>query len=287
MNISWVTHGDVGWMKPVIDHIESLGNKVSVNAVGDGPDIIFGASISAQNLIGQFHLNMPNVPMVNYNWDVYEWAFNDWPSNIFPYNLDQYSKLLQESAIVMCPSNSVVLRNKEFFQIPEDKSVIVKSFARQIGIDPATVRDDNFIYMPLRQIPDKNLGWFEKATTEMDIPTYISDKKLSEDDYKDKLASCTFIVCPWMEASTGGLSLIEGASAGKPVLFSNSPYMGANDYFGDKGFKFQWDSYPDFKASLGHLWNQRLKVEYGQEFFDYYKPERMAEDMIARFEEIL
>jgi len=286
MNISWVTHGDAGWMEPVIFHMRSLGHNVGINKCEGHYDIIFGASISAQASIEKIHLQFPSIPMVNYNWDVYEWAFNNWPSSVFPYNLGQYSKLLRESAIVMCPSNSVVLRNGEFFQLPLEKNVIVKSFARQLDINPASVRDDNFVYMPLRQIPDKNLGWFERATTEMGIPTYISDKKLSEEDYKDKLASCTFIVCPWMEASTGGLSLIEGASAGKPVLFSNSPYMGANDYFGDKGFKFQWDSYPDFKASLGHLWNQRLKVDYGQEFSDYYKPERMADDMLKEFSKL-
>jgi glycosyltransferase involved in cell wall biosynthesis len=225
--------------------------------------------------------------MVNYNWDVYEWAYNNPGTSIFPYDVNLYRYLLQKSKFVACPSWSVVYRNEEFFGIPRENSVIVKSFARQITIDPATVRDDRFVYMPLRQIPDRNLGWFERACTELSIPYRISDKRLSEEDYADAIASCSFLVCPWYEASTGGLSLIEGMTVGKPVLFSDSKYMGAEDYLGEYAVKFKHDDYGDFKSKISELWEDTPVVALDDSFIDQFKPEVMVSNLLNLFMECL
>lgn len=287
MKISWVTHIDASWMDPLIQSLEDLGHTIIKNQVDDSFDLLFGVTISVQGLIKTLHDSSPNVPMVNYNWDVYEWAYKNHNTSIFPYDLNLYKQLLQDSQFVACPSWSVVYRNEEFFDIPIEKSVIVKSFARQISIDPSRVRDDRFIYMPLRQIPDRNKGWFEKACDELSIPYRISDKHLSEEEYADTIASCSFLVCPWYEASTGGLSLIEGISVGKPVLFSDSKYMGAEDYLGSYATKFKHDDYEDFKLKIKSLWENTEKVEVASNFLDYYKPERMAEDLLEVFKKCL
>ena len=283
MKISWITHPDAGWMDPLIEELSALGHTITKNYVDSSYDLIFGATISVQNQIKQAHDAHPNIPMINYNWDVYEWAYNNFNTAIFPYDLNLYRKLLQSSRFVACPSWSVVYRNEEFFDIPREKSVVVKSFARQLEADPTKVRDDRFIYMPLRQIPDRNRGWFEQACSELNIPYKLSDKKLSEEAYLDTLISCSFIVCPWYEASTGGLSLIEGISLTKPVLFSDSKYMGAEDYLGDYANKFKHDSYEDFKVQIKHMWENPATVKVNKDFFNYYKPRRMAEDLKELF----
>ena len=299
MKINWVTYTDASWMDPLIQYLEDLGHTVIKNQLGHGRnevqrldesfDVLFGATIGVQRLTRALHDDCPNVPMVNYNWDVYEWAYKNHGhgTTIFPYDLNLYEKLLQDSKFVACPSWSVVYRNEEFFDIPREKSVIVKSFARQISIDPSRVRDDRFIYMPLRQIPDRNKGWFEKACDELNIPYRVSDKHLSEEEYADTIASCSFLVCPWYEASTGGLSLIEGMSIGKPVLFSDSKYMGAEDYLGNYATKFKHDDYEDFKLKIKSLWENPSTVTFEKGFIDYYKPKRMAEDLLRLFEKCL
>ena len=287
MKISWINHPDGSWMDPLIDCIESLGHEVVRDRIDDSFDILFGASISVQHNIFRAHKAFPKVPMVNYNWDVYEWAYKRWGTPIFPYDLNLYGDLLSSSKYVVCPSMSVVYRNQEFFNIPREKSPVVKSFARQLEIDPGNVRDGRFVYMPLRQIPDRNHGWFEKACNELNIPYKLSDKKLSEEDYKDTIASCSFIVCPWYEASTGGLSLFEAVTVGKPVLFSDSKYMGANDYLGDTAVKFRHDSYEDFKSKILNMWENPAKVDISDNLIDSFKPKTMAEGLVGVFEKCL
>ena len=289
MKISWIKHNDASWMDEAVDCIRDLGHEVVYNECDESFDILFGATIGEQFKLVGLHRDNPSVPMVNYNWDVYEWAFRTWPTAIFPYDLNCYTWLLHESKSVFCPSMSVVHRNKEFFDIPHEKSKVVKSFARQLDIKPEQVRDDRFVYMPLRQIPDRNLGWFERAVKELDIPFLLTDKKLSEEDYADKIASCSFLVCPWFEASTGGLSLLEGHKVGKPVLVSDSKYMGAADYFGGRANYFRHDSYEDFKAKIKELWDNTpvLDLEDCSSFCEEYTPEVMGENLLRAFEEVL
>lgn len=287
MKISWATHPDASWMDPLIEALEDLGHTVVKNHIDDSYDVLFGATISVQGLIKGLHDSCPNIPMVNYNWDVYEWAYNNFNTPIFPYDLNLYRELLQSSKFVACPSWSVVYRNEEFFDIPKEKSVIVKSFARQISIDKSKVRDDRFIYMPLRQIPDRNRGWFEKVCEELDIPYRTPNKKLPEEAYADTVASCSFLVCPWYEASTGGLSLIEGVSVGKPVIYSDSKYMGAKDYLDPYGITFKSDDYEDFKNTIERVWNDTPTVTVSEDFLDYYKPIRMAKDLEEVFKKCL
>ena len=287
MKICWVAPSDANWMQPVIDHIRSKGHTVSINNMDYNFDILFGATISNQDIVLNLHKNYPKIKMVNYNWDVYEWAYKTWPSSIFPYNLNTYGWLLNNSSIVLCPSKSVVYRNKEFFNIPEEKSIIVKSFCPQLNIDKKLIKDDRFVYMPLRKIPDRNHDWFDRAIKELEIPHYISDKKLSIHEYKQKIATCSFLVCPWYEASTGGLSLLEGYFIGKPVLVSDSKYMGANDYFGDRANYFKHDNYDDFKLKVKELWENKQSHVCDPQFMQDYTPEKMADNILSTFESIL
>lgn len=284
MKIAWAASPGAAWMDPVIEALENKGCVVVKNpsTLDDTFDILFGATITVTREISNLHSSNPAIPMVNYNWDIYEWAYKDagWRNR---YSLDIYEQLLRRSKFIACPSMSVVHRNKDFFNIPEEQSVIVKSFARQITVDKASIRDDRFVYMPLRQIPDRNKGWFEKACDELKIPYKISGHSLSEQQYADTLASCSFIVCPWYEASTGGLSLIEGLCMGKPVLFSDSKYMGANDYMGEYGITFKHDSFEDFKAKIKDMWENPKTLDISQEYIDNQKPQAMADELFKVF----
>ena len=69
----------------------------------------------------------------------------------------------------------------------------------------------------------------------------------SEEEFQKWLAEANLLLCPYYEASTGGLSLLEGFNIGKPVLVCDSPYLGAKDYFGDNAFYFKNGDYEDLK----------------------------------------
>jgi len=107
---------------------------------------------------------------------------------------------------------------------------------------------------------------------------------LSESEFQKRIANCTFLVCEYYEASTGGLTLLEGHRLGKPVLVSDSPYMGAKDYFGDRANYFKHDDYEDFKNKISEMWNNRttLDREACVKFTDRYSLENMVKEMIER-----
>lgn len=74
------------------------------------------------------------------------------------------------------------------------------------------------------------------------------------------IAGARLLVSAYHEASTGGLSLLEGYALGKPVLLSDSPYQGGRDYFGDRANYFHWGSYDDLKSELLCLYENPPRV---------------------------
>jgi len=82
-----------------------------------------------------------------------------------------------------------------------------------------------------------------------------------KEEFKERVASCSLLACGYLEASTGGLTLIEGLWNGKPSLISDSPYMGGKDYLGEFGFYFKHDDFEDLKIQLRKLFDNPPKID--------------------------
>lgn len=272
-------------LDPWVPAFKNLNCETLVNNHTD-PDVDFviGASVSVLSDIQRYHKKFPNIPMINYNWDVYEWVWTHPRGR--SYDWVGYGEILKKSKEIWCPSESVVKRNKEWYGISEKKSYIIKTFVRLF--EHENPLDKRYVLNPLRQIPDRNFGWFEKACGELGIPFKSSNHGLSDEQFKEVVAGCSFIVCPWYEASTGGLTLVEGYALGKPVLISDSPYMGAFDYFGERAYYFKHDSYDDFKEQINNLWlnTPKLDVTDCRQFVQEYTVENMVNKMFKRLLEL-
>lgn len=265
-------------LDPWIPEFQRQGIDVLVNEITSDCNFLIGSTVSQYNKIKQFHDQYPNIPMINYNWDMYEWIWKQ-PRN---YNWEGYGELLKQSIEVWCPSNEVAIRAEEFFQLGH-KCKIIKTFAR--FFNHTSINDYNYIYNPLRPYTeDRNYGWLKRACSELNIPVYESNHRLTESEFQSKIANCTFLVCEYYEASTGGLTLLEGYRLGKPVLVSDSKYMGARDYFGNNANYFKHDDYDDFKKKIIYLWNERptLNIEHCINFTNQYQLNIMVEQMIDR-----
>ena len=215
-----------------------------------------------------------------YLWDIYKTIWEppikyDWPKHI------QY---LKNAAEVWCPSNEVILRATEE-GVAKEKCHLLKTWARFFEYEGEII-DKRYIYNPLRAYPnDKNFGWLKRACAELNIPLYESRNQLPESEFQKTIAECSFMCCEYHEASTGGLTLIEGYRLGKPVVVSDSPYMGARDYLGDKAIYFNDNSYEDFKATIQTTWENTpvLDVKTCREHADTIPTlEAMVEQMIER-----
>lgn len=192
-----------------------------------------------------------NKPLVVYCWDYYKWAHNG-ASN---FNWRQYAEFLKIADLIIVPSSSQQLRLKELLGLD---SVVVKT---GIKTYKHKVEDKGFILDPVRYYPEENRTWAEEVAEELGIPIIHSEHQFTLEEFRELVATCTFMTCAYREASTGGLTLMEGLNLGKPSLVSNSPYMGAHDYLGELGYYFQYDDKEDLKRQMFKLWTERPKID--------------------------
>lgn len=280
MKLSLITPPN-SFLEDLIKPLEELGWTVSLEAESDSSFII-GMSISQLARLKKIRAKFPHIPMINYNWDMYEWILKDKRG----YDWDGYADLLRDSIDIWVPSRSVLLRQEEFYGIKQGK--VVLTYGRYFEPDEE-VRDDRFVLNPMRNQPDRNMGWFERACKEAKIPYLSPDHSLSEAEFRHKVTTCSFIVCPFYEASTGGLTLLEGYRLGKPVLVSDSPYMGARDYFGLRANYYYYYSYPHLLFQLRQMWKKPklLDREDCKKFTDQFSSKAMAKVMNDRLLQIM
>lgn len=205
-------------------------------------------------------------PIVVYCWDYYLWKHNS------DHLWQTYAAFLRKADLILVPSKAQQLRLKELLELD---SVVVKT---GIPIYDEEVTDGNFILDPVRYYPEENEKWAEKAAEELGIPLIHSEHQYSAEEFQKLVASCTFLTCAYREASTGGLSLVEGLYLGKPALVSDSPYMGAVDYLGDKGYYFKYDDFEDLKKQMKMLWETRPKVD-AKEHMKEFTYQNMAKNL--------
>lgn len=266
MNLTIIHAGE--FTKVLDEPLRALGHKV--NAGGD-PDAVILMSISQMDKVGKIPVN---IPLFVYDWDLYPGLIEQ-----KTYNWDGFAEIKRHAKEVWVPSKEVAKRNKELYDI---ESVVVRSFARLF--EAKTTRGD-YVFNGMREYGwDAQNGWLRQACGELGIPLLQPDHQLSEEKYREAVAGCRVAVCEFEEASTGGLTLIEAHALGKPVIFGDSEYMGAKDYFGWRGFRYKTGDFEDFKKVLKNVYHhepghdKKACWDWAQSF----TPERMALAMHER-----
>lgn len=281
MKISFIIPKN-NFLADLVPHLEDLGHEIVWNDIDESCDVIICWSLSQMELTKKLRAKAPGVPLINYNWDVYEWTRTDARG----YDWDAYGRFLKESIDIWTPSIPVGMRMSEYYDI--QKYHIIQTFARFFE-PPVEVEDKRFVINVMRAQKDRNYGMFEKACTELGIPYYSPNHEWSETEFQEKLSTCTFLVCPYYEASTGGLTLLEGHRLGKPVLMSNSRYMGGREYFGSRARYFQHDNIESLKNELLKLWHgtPKLNIRDCYNFTEKFTSKKMAKNIHLRLKEIL
>jgi hypothetical protein len=279
MNICFVENFSETDPGKFIAELVKMGHTVSPKC-DEKTDVIFCASIvkmdSAASLKSHY-----NIPLVNYCWDFYLWAYEG--KHDLPWR--RYASYLRKSSLVMVPSSAQQKRLKEMIDVD---SVVVKT---SIPVYDEVPSDGRYVLDPVRYYEhDPNCYWVRDACAELDIPFIHSEHQYSVEEFRKIVANATLLTCGYVEASTGGLSLMEGLWLGKPSLVSNSPYMGASDYLGSFGNYFQYDSYEDLKVKLRTLFDTppKINVELAKEYISkYFSPEAMASQVASQIERLL
>ena len=268
-------------VEPWIPVLQQKGVEVLLNEISEDCDFIVCTGQARLNLWKAAHEKFPHIPMINYTWDFYEWT---WKDQRGVYDWKGYGEYLQKCVELWCHSEEVVKRMEEYFGI-SDKCKIILTWFRKFEASDDQIIDKRYVYNPLRQYYlDPNYGWTKKACAELGIPYVETVHTFDERDFQKVLLECSFTICEYYEASTGGLTLLEGYYHGKPCIVSDSPYMGAKDYLGDKGIYFKYDDYENLKKVLKETWDNppKLDLKETRKAFDHLDIDIMIDKMIDR-----
>ena len=241
---------------------------------------IFCGSTWRMNLVKEERLRFPEIPTIHYNWDLYPFQLMERPdyTRANPDLWDPYVEELKICRDIWVPSYCTTVRTKEF---TDRESTVIKTSIRPWEV--ASCSDQGYAVDVIRRYPDFNEGATRESCINSSIDLVESWNLLPWEEFKTTIANCRFMISGQYEASTGGLTLLEGYWHGKPSLISNSFRHGGIDYFGDRASYFQWDNHLLFRKALLKMADSPPKIDIDEartwitkEYSEYAMAERMA-----------
>lgn len=215
------------------------------------PNAIISEGVTVMERTFEALKRFPGVPLFAYNWDVYGWVWTHPRPGEYDYK--RYGELLNRAREVWVPSECTGRRTTQWYGLKNWRVILAMCAWWEWPAE--NVRDGGYAMCALRHLPDEWDTKFEEACTELNIPYSRPDHGLPYEGYQLTVAHCRFLVSHLHEASTGGLTTLEGYYHGKPVLLSNSEFHGGRDYFGQRARYFQHGDVEDFKRQLQDMYH--------------------------------
>lgn len=192
-------------------------------------------------------------PLAVYCWDYYTWAHKGEHPGAWDWK--EYAELLKMADVVFVPSTA---QKRKLSLLLDVSAEVIHTGIKHLDLETS---DENFILDPMRYYPEENRTWAEEAAEQLGIPIIHTEHQYSDEEFKKLIATCSFMTSAYLEASTGGLTLMEGLSIGKVSLVSNSPYQGASDYLGDLGEYFQYNKFENLLYRMAEMWEKRPTID--------------------------
>ena len=283
MKISYIQNNDCRSTETritynLIDEFKKNGIDVLVNECTSDCDFIICLNgLSQYVLFEQIRTQYPHIKTIMYVWDLYTWTKYATGYD----NIQYYTE-------IWTPSYEVILRLNELYNINPNKCKVIKCYAELFEDVDNICTNGGYVYHFARDYVDKHLGWTSQACTELGIPLVRTTHGLSFDEYKKTVLQCSFLVLEYEEASTGGLTMIEGYYHGKNVLFSDSIYQGGRDYFGDRAYYFS--NYDDFKTKIKMLYeasSNSIELSDRKHFCMQYTKSEMINRILKQLNKLL
>ena len=268
----------------VVEKLRDYDIEVLINECHDNCDLLVSINgLSHYDGFEQIRKTFPHIKTVMYVWDLYTWT-----------QYTQGRDGLKEYNQIWVPSNEVLLRLVEFYNVDINKCKVIKAYAEIFEAQEDQIKNNKFVYHPVRKYKDPNFGFTDTGSLATDITMVRSEHKLTYEQYKEQVLSCSFLVTEYHEASTGGLTLLEGYYHGKDVLLSDSKYEGGKDYFNDRAYYFKDGDIDDFVEKYKFLYersfNYKLSdyelAERKQFIKDNYTIDVMAKNIYLALQEL-
>lgn len=191
--------------------------------------------------------HFPGVPVIQYCWDLYPFKLETEHEESDRWR--EYLADLRSAAEVWVPSRSVVDRVRQY---ADREAAVVKCSCPSWEPPDGRVWDGGYALNVIRPYPgDPGAGHFREACERAGVSyAEVGEHGRSWDDFRRLVAGASVLVSPAREASTGGLTLLEGYRLGKPVLLPDSPLHGGRDYFEDAANYYRWGDVDDLSGKL-------------------------------------
>jgi hypothetical protein len=219
------------------------------------PQAIVCMSISVLNAAQEACARWPGVPLFIYHWDAYSWVTES--PRPGEYNYGRYRELMEEAVEIWTPSRATQDQLRQTWGL--SSIVVYSAVPRWQDQAWCSARDQAYALCSLRRLPDRHVGWFERACAELDIPYVMMNHGLSQKNYQSMVLGARLLVSHYEEASTGGLTLLEAARFGIPSLVFDGPYNGAKEYLGEAARTFK--NYWELKSRLADMYFHPYRVD--------------------------
>ncbi len=271
----------------LMDKFKERGIEILLNSCSDDCDFILSMNgLSQANSIKEATHVFPNIKSISYVWDLYPWT---------EYAVDH--DYIQNLTELWVPSHEVKLRLNQIYKIDYSKIQVIKTYVEFFEDENNELTNNGFIFHPVRDLPfDPNYKFCQNICENLDIPYVGSGNKDSDESkpsfeqYKTNVLTCAFLTTEYMEASTGGLTLLEGYYHGKNVLVSDSKYMGADDYFGYRAYYYKDGDIEDYKNKIQMLLEKSKEpvtdLEDRKKFCEQYRIDNMVNQIINRLNQL-
>lgn len=223
----------------------------------DECDVLFCGSFALYGVFQTARMRKANrkKPTVHYNWDIYPFQVNDpeldrhgKPTGRLTANGTRWREYLEELRHVTeiwVPSQCTVTRTQEF---AGRDAVVIKSPIYLWEIPPERpptlthLQPRTYVVDVMRVYPgDPNAYACEQACREAGFPFVGMRHRFTDEEFRWTVGNALLLVSANYEASTGGLTMLEGYAHGVDVIVSDSPRHGGVDYFGKRATYFRWD----------------------------------------------
>lgn len=247
---------DAGSVEQLLAALREEGVECSTDAdpaAARGADVAFAGTWGYYEATAVVRKLFPSVPVVHYNWDLYPFQVNDRtdprtdrtgrarPTPQATRWLE-YVEELKSAAEVLCPSTGVVRRTEEFTG-RSGRVCKCNVFLWEPPLNRARVwnpmRDGEYVMDVMREYTGEPMvGAVAEVCREIGVDCLAKEHKLSWSEFQAAVCGASLLVSAYTEASTGGLTLLEGYALGKDVLLSDSPFQGGGEYFGKRATYF-------------------------------------------------
>lgn len=274
----------------LVEELCKFGIDCQLSLTGDC-SFIFCGTIWRMNVVKAERVRFPHVPTIHYNWDLYPFQVVECSGfkRANPDLWDPYLDELKTCRDIWVPSETVINRTREF--VGRDDCTLIKTSVRPWD---ATKLASPRCYAVdvMRKYPDPNRDLAHEHCAAVNVDLIETQNETPWQSFKQTIVNARLLISAHFEASTGGLTLLEGYWHGVPCLLSNSPRHGGSEYFGCRADYFQWDNPVLFRRKVRELMEHPRQVNVDeartwitQEYSEYAMAQRMAKRFWELYDE--